>query len=624
MTSARGAVQRRALWFAGAIFALAWLAYGLALAGDYVFDDLHSVRGNPAVHDLGNLGRFWTDPSAFSSGLGRMYRPVLLTSLSLNYAFDPAPWSLKAGNVLLHAAVAALAFAWFWRLSRRLGASAAVAALFAVHPLASEAVNLVSARSELLAALGMLMALHAHLGWERNRGRAWAAAGMVAGAVVACGSKETGVVLPALAAAQAYWLRRDHAFAARWRRSFGGLLPLVAVAVLYLLARRLLLGEATVQLLGRAGGDPLSGHGRTLAVQFATMGTLLPGCVAQALVPWRLSLDPVVVFRSSFADPAVLAGWATMLALTLLAARPGAGARLRRLGVALAWITALPWIVVPLNMPLAEHRLYGSLLGAGAVVVGLAPMARRLLSGPARAFACRALLPAALLAGVVGSGQRSWVYRDERELWRVELARHPESFRAWWGLGTATLRAGDAAGAVEPLATAHALYPGHFDVLRNYVEALVAVPDDSADPERTLEVAARLVRTSPNDPWARTLHAEAHLLAGRRGRGAEHFEAAERLALSCLQIATPKGYVYRLAAAARRGLGDLPGALAHLDASIARGLATIEVRLDRAAVLEQLGRRRQAHAELMAVQRIAPTDPRVVQALRQWAAAPPK
>lgn len=624
MTGPRGTVQRRALCCAAAIFALAWFAYGLSLAGDYVFDDLHSVRGNPALHDLGNLGRFWTDPSAFSSGLGRMYRPVLLTSLALNWAFDPAPWSLKAGNVLLHAAVAALAFAWFWRFSRRLGASAVVAALFAVHPLASEAVNLVSARSELLAALGMLLALHAHLQWERGGYRVLAVLGMVAGAVVACGSKETGVVLPVLAAAQAYWLRRDRAFAARWRRSLCGLVPLVAVAVLYLLARRLLLGEATVQLLGRTGGDPLSGHGRTLAVQLATMGTLLPGCVAQALLPWRLSLDPVVVFRSSFADPAVLAGWATMLALTLLAAWRGAGARLRRLGVALVWTTALPWIVVPLNMPLAEHRLYVSLIGAGAVAVGASPFAQRLLASRRRAVAGRVLLAAAVFAGIVLSAQRSWVYRDERGLWRVELARHPGSFRAWWGLGTATLRAGDPAGAVAPLAQAHALYPAHFDVLRNYVEALVAVPDEEADPERTLEAAARLRQASPNDPWARTLHAEAHLLAGRRGRGSEHFEAAERLALSCLQIATPKGYVYRLAAAARRGLGDLPGALAHLDASIARGLATTEVRLDRAAVLAQLGRQQEARAELMAVQRTAPTDPRVVQALRQWAAAPAK
>ena len=42
------------------IVALAICAYGVALTGDYVFDDVHSVSGNPAVQDLANFGQFWT------------------------------------------------------------------------------------------------------------------------------------------------------------------------------------------------------------------------------------------------------------------------------------------------------------------------------------------------------------------------------------------------------------------------------------------------------------------------------------------------------------------------------------------------------------------------------------
>jgi len=622
MTADRAVVARAVRRAALLVFVLAWLAYGVALAGDYVFDDLHSVYANPAIHDLGNVGRFWTDPSAFSSGLGRMYRPALLTSFAANWAISPAAWSLKAGNVLLHAGTAVLLFAWAWRLSRALRASAVVAALFAVHPLASEAVNLVSARSEVLAAFGMLVALHAHLSWERTGRAAIAVAGMFAGTVLACGSKETGVVLPVVAAAQAFWLRRAGLPWSRWRRAALGLLPIVAVVVVYLVARKLLLGEATVQLLGRTGDDPTSGHGRSLTVQLATMGTLLPGCVLQTLLPWRLALDPVVEFRDSFTAPAVLAGWGTMLAITVAACWPGPGARMRRIGVVLAWAVAMPWIVVPLNMPLAEHRLYGPLVGLALVAVAALPLVRSPRLVVVAGSVLRVAAPMVLLLGIVHSALRSWTYRDERELWRVELAHNPGSFRSWWGLGTSTLRAGDAAGAVEPLARAHALYPAHFDTLRNYVEALVAVPDAAAEPERALAMAAKLGAVSPQDPWARTLLARAHLLAGRCGRGDQHFTAAEELALSCLQIATPKAYVFRLAAEARRGLGDLPGALAHHDASIARGLVPLDLRLERAAVLEQLGRRREARAELLTAQREAPMDPRVLRALMP--AAPPK
>ena len=120
------------------------------------------------MQDAGNVASFWVDPDGFSRGVGKMYRPALLTSLALNWSISGAAWSLKAGNVLLHAAVAVLLWSWLWRLSRRVVATTVVAALFAVHPLASEAVNLVSARSELLSAAGLLIGLLAHL--HRLRG----------------------------------------------------------------------------------------------------------------------------------------------------------------------------------------------------------------------------------------------------------------------------------------------------------------------------------------------------------------------------------------------------------------------------------------------------------------------
>src|SRR5688572_33506538 len=102
----RSFVAARVSWCAVAVALLALLAYGSALAGDYVFDDIHSVLANPALHDTGNIASYWTDPSAFSRGIGRMYRPVLLTTFALNWAIDPSAWCLKLGNVLLHTAVA--------------------------------------------------------------------------------------------------------------------------------------------------------------------------------------------------------------------------------------------------------------------------------------------------------------------------------------------------------------------------------------------------------------------------------------------------------------------------------------------------------------------------------------
>ncbi len=616
----RASVQRLVRALAWGVFACALLAYGSALAGDYVFDDQHSIRGNDALHDLSNLGRYWVDPSAFSSA-GRMYRPALLTTFACNWAICPAAWSLKAGNVLLHAAVAVTMFLWLWRLSRRAVVSACVAAGFAVHPLASEAINLVSARSELLVTLGLLLALHAQLSWQRRGGSVGLLFAMVLATVLACGSKETGVMVPVLCAVQAVVLRHGAFDRRACGRALWAIAPMVLVVIAYLVVRKLLLGDATVQLLGRTGEDPTSGHGRTLLMHWATMASLLPQVLLQALAPLRLSMDPAVQYRDSFADPMVLAGAAMLLGLTLWAWRRGPTARLRRLGVAFAWCVALPWIVIPLNMPLAEHRLYGPLVGFAAIVVAAMPRTRRWQQGTARVV-LRGLTAALLVTGIALSTQRSLLYRDESELWRVELVHNTTSFRSWWGLGTSMLRMGDVQGSLGPLAQAHTLNTRHFDTLRNYTEALLSLPDEAAQPERALQVAAELNDLAKFDPWARTLHANAHLQAGRVSGLREHFAAAERLALSCLQIATAKGYVYRLAAQARRGLGDLPGALAHLDTSIASGLAPVGVRLDRAALLRELGRHREAKRELLLAQRDAPTDAQVMRALMQSASPP--
>jgi tetratricopeptide (TPR) repeat protein len=620
--SARAAAQRRHRSLLAALVALAVFAYGAALAGDCVFDDVHSVVGNPSLHGDVDWWKLCSDPSAFSAGSSRMFRPVLLLSLAGNLALSPTVAALKAGNVLLHVLVAALAFSWLRRLHVGALAAFAGAAVFAVHPLLSEAVNLVSARSELLLVLGLLVGLRCQLAWLRGGQRALGVFGMVGGALLACGSKETGVVLPALLLAQGWSVRRERWRVSHWGRAVSGVLPVIALVVVYLVLRKVLLGQATVSLLGRAGEDPTSGHGRTLVTQLATMGLLLPRALLQMVWPTGLSMDPPVSFRHTFGDPFVLAGWGGVLGLTVAGLWRGRGARVRRLGVALAWATALPWVVVPLNMPLAEHRLYGPLLG---VVVALAPwlgrLPRRLPRGTGPWL--RPAFAAGLAVFALLAAQRSLDFRDERRLWQVELAARPLSWRAWWGLGTANLRAGDTEPAIEQLARAHDLYPGHFDVLRNYAEALTRLPPERAQPFRALAVAGMLHDRAPRDPWARTLLADAHLQTGRATGDPSWFHSAETIALSCLDVAPPKALVYRMAATARRGAGDLPGALQHLDTSLARGLAPIALRLERVALLRELGRPDEARRELLRAQQQAPLDPNVQQALRT-AAQPPR
>ncbi|MCR9243387.1 MAG: hypothetical protein NXI31_00040 [bacterium] len=604
------AARRRAAvvigrWQLAIVCALAVLAHGAATAGVFVFDDIHSVAANWTLQDASQWWRWVSDPTALSDA-GAMFRPVVLLSLGLTFAIDTDPWLFKLTNVLLHAVVVGLGFGWLRRVGAGSAIAFAVAGLFAVHPLVSENMNLVSARSEVLLLLGLLLGLRGHLSWCRGGRLAPALALVLTGGVIACGSKETGVVLPALLVAQSWFVRRGSFASAsgNWRRALVTIGPAVVFVFGYLLLRKAMLGEATVTLSGRTGEDPLTGYGRDMVTQLSTMGLLLPRALLTMVVPTGLVLDPHVPFRFAV-DPLVAVGWGAVLLLAVVGLLPGPGAGVRRFGLALAGATALPWIVIPLNMPLAEHRLYGPLLG---VLLAAAPWLPR--------RSRRALpLVGLLLLGIMLSTARALDFRSETGLWRREI-ENASTWRTWWGLGAAHLRAQDYVRAVEPLHEAYRRNPRHGGVLRNYAEALTFLPADRARPWRALALTDYYLRARPDDPWARTLSAQACLVAGAATAEPRWYEEAERVALSCLDVAEPKGLVYRMAATARLRLEDPAGALAHLDASLAAGRDHFTVRLMRAEVLDQLGRGSESQRERLQAARQNPTEPAVMRALR--------
>lgn len=611
----RHAARSRTRLLLLATLGLAVLAHGCAVFGTFVFDDIHSIAANWHLQDTAHWWRWLSDPTAFSDN-GAMFRPMVLLSLGLTFAIDDAPWLFKLSNVLLHAGVCGLAFGWLRGLGLRSLGAFSVVALLAVHPLVSECTNLVSARSELLLWVGLLVGLRAHLWWCRG-GPAVPAVGLaLLGAAIACGSKETGVVLPALMVAQSLFVRRARG-AGRVSSGARSVIQRAAVTIVpvgllvlgYLALRQELLGVATVSFEGRTTDDPLAGHGRSFVTQFATMGLLLPRALVLMVFPVGLSIDPAVDFRHSF-DGLVLVGWGSVLALLLMGLLPGRGAALRRLALAVAGAAALPWIVIPLNMPLAEHRLYGPLL---ALLVAVQPWLPNVARRPRATIAL-------LLLGVVLSNARALEFRSETALWQAELEDAP-TWRAWWGLGAAHLRAGDTVAAVEPLARAYDGNDRHGTLLRHFAEALTRLPADAARPWRALAVTDRYVTARPDDPYARTLSAQAHLQVGRATDEPQWFEEAERLALSCLDIAEPKGLVFRLAAAARTGLDDHAGALQHLDRSLALGRDHYLVRLARAEALRALDRHHEARTELLRAAQQNPMEPAVLHALR---ASPPR
>lgn len=602
-----------------AIVACAVLAYATSIFGDFVFDDRHSVSENSALLSLANVPAFFVDVDLFSSLHIRMYRPVLLTSYALNAALaGMVPWIFKLTNLLIHIGCALLGFAIGRRLSLSRAGALCGALLFAVHPLASEAVNTVSGRSNLLMVFGLLLAMRFHL--AAMDGSRWAILGTFLAGVVACGSKEPGIILPVLLVIlellQAVRHRTFQLRAAALR-----VLPAVLLVVAYLLLRQHLLhlGTFTVNAF-RGGVDVHTGYGRDMATQLATMATLLPGILLDFVVPVHLTMDPPVTYSNELLALPVLGSALLLGVLTFLGLRRPRQLPLLFLGTCLAWGTALPWIIKPLNVPYLEHRAYGLVCGLClAVSCGIS----RLDSMPALGYrgtrALAALGVGVLLVLTVLANQRSLDFRSEEHLWRQEHRRNPRSVVAKAGIAELHMRAARYKEARVVLEELLAIYPRHRMARRNLVQAELKLGNEG-DPQAAIRHARALVAEDPNNPVLRILLSHALIAMGKRTGEGRYFDAAADTALHCLKIAAPKGLVYITAAQARVEQGDLERGLRLLDQSVARGLDHWSVLIYRAELLARAGRRHEAERDLRRAQSQDPFAPQVLYALQRFRA----
>jgi tetratricopeptide (TPR) repeat protein len=389
------AAQPRHAWWvlAGAVF----LVYLNSLGNAFQYDDKHAIVANPHLRSLAEIPAFFVHPEYFSADPDKaMYRPLLLATLALNYAWSGSQtYSYHLVNIALHALCSLLV----WALLRQLGRSAGTALLaglvFALHPLCAEPVNYISSRSELLAAALVLAAC-----WGQGEGRRWLGVGCFALALL---SKESAIVLPALLLWRAY--NRGEL-----RAVWPGLAPYGGVALLYLVVIRPFLAKAVYS-------EPVRG----LAQQWGTQAKALVYYLKLLAMPTALSVHHAFQVSPLSSGLALLClALAGSLALCGRAGGRGAFA----LGAGWMLIALAPTSLVPLNILVNEHRLYLPLVGLLIWLSGMGELPRL-----GRAWLA---LPLALGLLVL---QRNAVWRDEGALWADALAKAPGEVRPYVFLG---------------------------------------------------------------------------------------------------------------------------------------------------------------------------------------------
>lgn len=434
---------RQRVWFAGAAVAvLAVAAYVNTLDGGWVWDDASSVLLHRHVQDPSKIGRlFLEDQHAFGMGQGNFYRPLLSVTFMVDYVLSGgrvpgagetagtpppvvSPLLFHLDSMGWHALAAVLLLALLLRLGTPLAAALGAAAVFAVHPLHTEAVAYISGRADMMSAALMFAALLLCLSGNGGRRVFAGAAGMVclAGALL---SKESSLIFPVLLAVVlgVDWAEKNSSGEEAPPRAAAHFSPLAAAVLLvavYIALRATVLNFAPPDAAA-AEAAPL---GRRLVDVFQAFALYLRLLFLPTGLHMEWTLD-------GYPGWLALPGAAALLALAAAAALAVRSGRFRIAG-GIVWFIAA-WLpisgVFPINAPLAEHWMY----------VPMAGFWWAFMEGIYRERgASRWGMPGAALALVLLflplTAARNADWHDNERLFRATLAENPASARVQYNL----------------------------------------------------------------------------------------------------------------------------------------------------------------------------------------------
>jgi tetratricopeptide (TPR) repeat protein len=434
-----------------ALAALLAAAYGNSLQDGFPYDNRAQILEDARLRSVTeeNLRRLLTEDLWWPRAVSGLYRPVTKLTFLANYAVlgnGERPIGYHLVNLGLHLLNALLVYGLALEIGMPLLAAFWSAALFAAHPVATEAVTNLIGRADLLAALAVLGGL---LFYRRLQARpsAWRLVALALLTAFGVLSKENAALLPAIMLLADIAFRRRPVLTAYAAVA----LPLVAV---WLWRAHLYADLPAVDL--PFVDNPL------VAADFWTVRLTAFKVFAKYvfLLLWPATLSCDYAYRqitpASWNDPLALAGLALVALLVAFAVRTWRGRPAVTFLIGFLLVALLPTsnLLFPIGSIMGERFLYLPLVAFAAGIAIALPLA----------------LPQRRLAAVVSAGivlaycgrtairNRDW--QDSLHLWSSTVAAAPESFRGHQSLALARFHAEDLDGAIAEGERARAILAG--------------------------------------------------------------------------------------------------------------------------------------------------------------------
>lgn len=517
------------------VFIAAWIAltlialtYSNFFHNSFHFDDDHVIVQNASIRSLAHWTRFFTDAHTFSSQPSNAtYRPIVTLSFAIDYAIhrtlDPVPFHVTQLLLLVVVGVL-LSILYTLLLGREQQILAITAAtIVCVHTANTETMNLLSSRSELLSAIGLLTALILFIRWPAQRRLGFYLIPLVIGAL----AKAPVVIFAGIVTIWVWIIERR-----RLTEAVKAALPSLIAGIALLIGLNAMNAKEWI-----AGGGSRIRYLLTQPYAWLHYARL-------TILPTGLSADTDLELMAHWYDTNAMAGYAFVALLCMGIARFARTREEAPIAFGLAWfgITLLPTSsVFPLAEVVNEHRLFFPLMGAAAAFVWTTELIVR--RWPQTQRLAYSTLVVATLALAYGAHVRNEAWRTEETLWRDVTQKSPRNGRGWMNYGLTQMEAGRYMVAKDAFERA-AQYTPSFGTLEINRGIVTAALGDNVAAEQHFRRALEL----HPDRNAHFYYARWLL---RRGRGPEaepHLAEAARLAPTwvpprqlALQVAVARG-----------------------------------------------------------------------------------